>query len=893
MPTSPSSSPPPPPPPPSQPRSSLMDTTAYHQAVNDNLSTPLWDWNEFLDFNLDDQLALPLEHMALPDPVQSDNSDRIRKRDPRLTCSNFLAGRIPCACPEMDALLAEEEAAAPGKKRARTARATAAAMGKARCQVPGCEADISELKGYHRRHRVCLSCANASAVVLEGENKRYCQQCGKFHILSDFDEGKRSCRRKLERHNNRRRRKSTDTKVATEKEPEQVEQDEVVVCDEETGKDSICLSSQATELERLLDSEGPSSILCSAHGSQSIEGGSLESFSAPCERQVDEEKEKCGHSPSYCDKKSPFSSVCPTGRISFKLYDWNPAEFPRRLRHQIFQWLASMPVELEGYIRPGCTILTMFIAMPNFMWTKLIEDPLAYIHDLVLTPGNMLSGRGTLLVYINNMVFRVMKVIKDRLLTFVPDGIKVTEVKVEQRVPKLHYVHPTCFEAGQPISFVACGSNLLQPKLRFLVSFAGKYLRYEVCVPSPCNKTEEDPASSIDHQLYKIQVPHTEQNLFGPAFVEVENESGLSNFVPILIGDKEMCSEIEMMQQKIGRSFCSGRSRHDISSSCEVSTSRQEEFSKFILDTAWLLKEPALENVPNILTTYQLQRFNCALNFLVSYKSTAILERVLHCMEIVVEKSQATGIADADMRTYLMNMNHARAILREKLQRKVNPLLHSRIPLPIGDCFNQSSENAKVRKIIILQLKDIDNTKNKLDAVACLTDPGRSATVRLLNGEVVMNVNYSRERPIKSCSQLFGGRVLNTRPVIFLITAAAVCFGICLVFLHPQKVGRFATTVRRRALSDDTFIRFSVPRFRNRMSKVASTSINRGAVKRGHLFVENDHMPLVLDPLESPLQLPQISSEPAQFPYAKNRLIRFHVRDSLTALSHMRHQSSG
>ncbi|KAL8114449.1 hypothetical protein AgCh_021344 [Apium graveolens] len=33
-----------------------------------------------------------------------------------------------------------------------------------------------------------------------------------FHILSDLDEGKRSCRQKLERLNNRRRRKSTDPK---------------------------------------------------------------------------------------------------------------------------------------------------------------------------------------------------------------------------------------------------------------------------------------------------------------------------------------------------------------------------------------------------------------------------------------------------------------------------------------------------------------------------------------------------------------------------------------------------------------------------------------------------------------------------------------------------------
>lgn len=41
---------------------------------------------------------------------------------------------------------------------------------------------------------------------------------GRFHILSDFDEGKRSCRRKLERHNNRRRRKPTDSGGTVEKE---------------------------------------------------------------------------------------------------------------------------------------------------------------------------------------------------------------------------------------------------------------------------------------------------------------------------------------------------------------------------------------------------------------------------------------------------------------------------------------------------------------------------------------------------------------------------------------------------------------------------------------------------------------------------------------------------
>ncbi|CAH8361461.1 unnamed protein product [Eruca vesicaria subsp. sativa] len=78
-------------------------------------------------------------------------SDRVRKRDPRLLCSNFVEGLLLCSCPEFDQKL--EEAELPKKKR---------------IQVPGC---ISELKGYHRRHRVCLRCANASFVVLDGEDK--------------------------------------------------------------------------------------------------------------------------------------------------------------------------------------------------------------------------------------------------------------------------------------------------------------------------------------------------------------------------------------------------------------------------------------------------------------------------------------------------------------------------------------------------------------------------------------------------------------------------------------------------------------------------------------------------------------------------------------------------
>jgi hypothetical protein len=40
------------------------------------------------------------------------------------------------------------------------------------------------------------------------------------------------------------------------------------------------------------------------------------------------------------------------------------------------------------------------------------------------------------------------------------------KVNVKGHAPRLHYVHPTFFEAGKPMEFVVCGSNLLQPKFR-------------------------------------------------------------------------------------------------------------------------------------------------------------------------------------------------------------------------------------------------------------------------------------------------------------------------------------------------------------------------------------------------------------------------------------------
>ncbi|KAK7327857.1 hypothetical protein VNO77_21950 [Canavalia gladiata] len=78
------------------------------------------------------------------------------------------------------------------------------------CQVDGCNADLSDAKSYHRRHKVCEYHAKAPAVLIGEQHQRFCQQCSRFHELSEFDDSKRSCRKRLAGHNERRRKNASE-----------------------------------------------------------------------------------------------------------------------------------------------------------------------------------------------------------------------------------------------------------------------------------------------------------------------------------------------------------------------------------------------------------------------------------------------------------------------------------------------------------------------------------------------------------------------------------------------------------------------------------------------------------------------------------------------------------
>ncbi|KAL9671183.1 hypothetical protein QQ045_008749 [Rhodiola kirilowii] len=753
-------------------------------AMDESESTPLFDWDDLLDFAIDDDddLALPLQSPFGADEGVGveESADRVRKRDPKLTCENFLAGRVPCACPEMDALLAEEEELrGTGKKRARTTRSAAVTAVVLRCQVPGCEVDISELKGYHKRHKVCLKCANASLIVLDGESKRYCQQCGKFHVLSDFDEGKRSCRRKLEIHNNRRRRKHTNVKGLTAEEIQGGLFVEEAACDIEAGKDSVILKANITPHVGAASEDVHVANVSSTFGSQDTRSDS------PGSDETNMDGTKHGPSSSNGDNKSAFSSICPTGRISFKLYDWNPAEFPRRLRHQIFQWLASMPVELEGYIRPGCTILTVFLSMPKFMWVELFKNPASQLQNFISAPGILLSRKGTIHVHLDNMRFLIPR-----------DEVFVKKVLTDVKAPRLHYVHPTFFEAGKPMEFVACGSNLLQPKFRFLVSFQEKYVASEVSLLLSPGQSETK-SCSFNHKKYSIYAPLTDSNVFGPAFIEVENQFGLSNYIPVLVADEEVCAEMTRIQQKCIQSFNSKSSvcEADI---CEVYMNRHATLSEFVVDIAWLLKNPTSESVQDKLTSSQIKRCDSVLNFLMHNDSDVILERVLKSLSIRITSAEKSspGYATCEdgIRLLQKTMDHANSILRLKQSCMTGPTKKSLQ----NDMSEKSIQYEKTSTISVEDIKSRAEQKF-ISMTGSTSTHGCETAVPLLCMDDSVTVKHTDKWPRQSCSAMISSSRIapRTRATFSLAAIAIVCFGVCAVIIHPHKVGELAVTVRR------------------------------------------------------------------------------------------------
>ncbi|KAL4420829.1 hypothetical protein ABPG75_010485 [Micractinium tetrahymenae] len=83
------------------------------------------------------------------------------------------------------------------------------------CRVPGCRVELIDGEAFYRRYRVCKQHSMEATVQLAAGLARFCQQCARFHNVSEFDEQRRSCRNALARH--RRKRRSSGMRPAKRK----------------------------------------------------------------------------------------------------------------------------------------------------------------------------------------------------------------------------------------------------------------------------------------------------------------------------------------------------------------------------------------------------------------------------------------------------------------------------------------------------------------------------------------------------------------------------------------------------------------------------------------------------------------------------------------------------
>nr|AXB72477.1 squamosa-promoter binding-like protein [Betula platyphylla] len=107
--------------------------------------------------------------------------------------------------------VSDEELVESGVEEEKKKKGVVGSGGKRCCQAEKCTADLSDGKQYHKRHKVCEHHAKAQVVLVGGMRQRFCQQCSRFHELSEFDETKRSCRRRLAGHNERRRKNTAES----------------------------------------------------------------------------------------------------------------------------------------------------------------------------------------------------------------------------------------------------------------------------------------------------------------------------------------------------------------------------------------------------------------------------------------------------------------------------------------------------------------------------------------------------------------------------------------------------------------------------------------------------------------------------------------------------------
>ncbi|XP_071712032.1 squamosa promoter-binding-like protein 16 [Rutidosis leptorrhynchoides] len=682
------------------------------------------------------------------------------------------------------------------------------------CQVDNCKEDLSGAKDYHRRHKVCEVHSKVGKVFVGKQMQRFCQQCSRFHPLSEFDEGKRSCRRRLAGHNRRRRKTqpedvnsqlliSGDNDKNNNREMDIVKMLTVLACAQGNAEDvtknasplpnkdqliqilnkinSLPMSVKSPVSENLTKEKLYSESQNKVNGStMDLLGGLSEPLLQKRIQVIEADKTNSGYhnqtmvhnshkqpatevhsggersstsfqsredsdcqvldpqvnlqlqlfssspendsppklassrryfssdSSNRTEDQSPSSSppvmqrlfpkkasrenvkdnIMPfelfggpnagpdnvsiqsspyragytsssgsdqspaslnsgpqdrTGRISFKLFDKTPSHLPGDVRTRVLNWLDQTPSEIEGYIRPGCVLLSIYLSMPSSSWDHLEGNFIQYINSLLQDSGTDFWGTGRFLAH------------TEKQIASHKDGkVYLFKSLKEWSFPQLISVSPLAVVAGKETSFLLRGRNLRTPGTKVHCTHSDRCMLEEVTE----SDNQETSYDEIRTHSFKICAPRA----LGRCFIEIENGLRGSSF-PVIIADVALCQELRLLEADFDEALI-GRSKST------------KETVHFLNELGWLFQKKETDS------NYSLNRFKFLLVFSVE-RDFCSLTRTL--LGILLQKD--SPITDDESSIEMLSGIH---LLNRAVKRRCKKMVDLLIHYSVLDAQNTS-----------------------------------------------------------------------------------------------------------------------------------------------------------------------------------------------------------
>lgn len=504
------------------------------------------------------------------------------------------------------------------------------------CQVDGCQADLTNARDYHKRHKVCEVHTKSSVVRIKNSEHRFCQQCSRFHLLQEFDAEKKSCRSRLARHNGRRRKVPAQAGVAGNSlnENQSLTNTLLLLLKQLSGLDSVSSSEQingpnylvnllknlaaiaGTQAYQDMLKNANSAAITSNAGSYVANGftiheptrppipvGTESSADPPDKRRV----QNFDLNDAYVEEDESR-----TDKIVFKLFGKEPKDFPVDLRAQILNWLSHYPSDMESYIRPGCVILTIYLRLPNWMWDELDADPAPWIEKLISISIDSFWRTGWVYARVQD---RLALSYNGRLMLVSPWQPVIGDKH------QILTVTPIAVACSSTANFSVKGFNIVQPTTKLLCIFGGKYLIQEATQMLLDDTMMQQGPQCL---TFSCSFPSTS----GRGFIEVEDCDQSSLSFPFVVAEESVCSEIRMLEHELNLIAFGDtlEGREDLMAS-------RNRALNFLQEIGWLLQRShtqATSETPQYCTEgFPVARFRWLLSFAIDQEWCAVVKKLL------------------------------------------------------------------------------------------------------------------------------------------------------------------------------------------------------------------------------------------------------------------------